>query len=213
MIRAYFQLFFGLLIPLSGLFVIAAILYFRIDYDFTKSIRLGVLAGVFLGVTISLITAFFLLILRRGKKPEKSILNRKKKQSSKPVSKTVVTPKSDNITHVDTTKDKHVQTAKQINTDKSNPFIEQKLMLLMDKELASEVALYAIADQDIGTLTESKNNESFITVRNDDESLQFSIVTLTRHTAQMIIHSIPNSPAAKQIIGYIKEKENSFLQY
>ena len=215
MIRAYFQLFFGLLIPLSGLFVIVAVIYFRIDYDFTKSLRLGVLAGVFIGITVSIITALFLLIMRRGKKPQNSILDRKKKQSSK----TVVSPKPDNITHVDSSKGKHTETAEnkvttlKTNTDNNHTLIEQKLMLLMDKELAFEVALYAIADQDIGTLTESKNNEAYITVKNDNETLQFSIVTLTRHTAQMIIHSMPNSPAAKQIIGYMKEKEHSFLQY
>jgi len=86
-------------------------------------------------------------------------------------------------------------------------------MLLMDKDLTFEVALHAIVDQNIGTLTASKKKEEYITVKNNNESLHFSLSKLTRHTTQMVIYSIPDSVAAKKLINYMKEKEHSFLQY
>ena len=91
--------------------------------------------------------------------------------------------------------------------------IEQKMILLMDRELAFEIALYAISDQNIGTLTESVIGEGHITVKNDNEVLQLTISSLTRHTSQVVIVSEINSNAAKKIISYMKEKEHSFLQY
>jgi len=58
--RVYLQLFFGLLIPLSALFIVISILYFKVEYDFTKAIRLGVLTGIMLSLAVSFITSIFL---------------------------------------------------------------------------------------------------------------------------------------------------------
>jgi mannitol-specific phosphotransferase system IIBC component len=208
--RAYFQLFFGLLVPLSGLFIITSVIYFNTGYNFTKALRLGVLSGFFIAIAVSLFTALFLLIMRRGKKPQKSILKRHKKVHSKTtqdIKEKALTVDTDN--NVSTT----IKTPPRPVISSDVKTIEQKMMLLMDRELAFEIALYAISDQNIGTLTESVTGEGHITVKNDNEVLQLTISSLTRHTSQVVIVSEINSNAAKKIISYMKEKEHSFLQY
>jgi len=208
--RAYFQLFFGLLVPLSGLFIVTSIIYFNTGYNFTKALRLGVLSGFFIAIAVSLFTALFLLIMRRGKKPQKSILKRRKKTHPKTTQNIKETaPTTD--THNDISTMETVPTRPVIASDDKT--IEQKMMLLMDRDLAFEVALYAITDQNIGTLTESVTGAGHITVKSDDEILQLTISTLTRHTSQVVIVSEINSTPAKKIIRYMKEKEHSFLQY
>jgi mannitol-specific phosphotransferase system IIBC component len=183
--RAFFQLFIGLLITLSALFIVAAIIYFRVEYDFTKSLRLGVLSGFFIAIIVSFFTALFLLIMRVGKKPQKSILRKNKKSK---------------------------QTAK-ISESQNGKNIEQKIILLMDKELTIEVLLHAISHQHIGILTQSHDKEKIMSLKTEDEVIELSINKLTRHTSQLIITSNKDSEAVKKIVTYMKMKEFSFLQY
>ena len=183
--RAFFQLFFGLLITFGVLFIVAAIIYFRIEYNLTPSIRLGVLYGFFIAIVVSFFTALFLLIMRGGKKPQKSIL--KRKQNSKQSTKTAESQNDKNI--------------------------EQKIILLMDKEFALEVLLYAISHQHIGILTQNQNNKEIMSIKTEDEIIELSINKLTRHTSQLTITSYKDSENVKKIISYMKMKELSFLQY
>ncbi len=44
---------------------LSSIAYFSIDYNFTKSMKLGVLSGVLLGLGLSLVAALFLLFTRK----------------------------------------------------------------------------------------------------------------------------------------------------
>ena len=214
--RAYFQLFFGLLVPLSALFVVAAIIYFNLEYNLNKSLRLGVLTGVFIGLCVSLVVALLLLISRVGERTKNKILNKKKKgnftQNSIP--KHIPTPEPEKTVETIETKTPTVKKQPKETTDThGNKIITHTIMLLMDKELAFEVALYAISDEAIGTLTESKDKEDHIAIKNDNELLQIEVTTLTRHTAQVIIKSNTHSESAQKIIRYMKNKEHSFLQY
>ena len=221
--RSYFQLFFGLLIPLSGLFIVIAIIYFTLDYDFTKALRLGVLAGFFTALALAFVLALLLLIMRGGKKPKKSILKKEKKpkdvsKSLKEEEKTkkAIKPKKQKIEIKEkqeaTTQTTVTNTTKE-NTPTTHKKSEEKIMLLMDKELAYDIALFAIGDQNLGIVTENKDEENQITVKNNDELIKVTISSLTRHTAQVIVISSHDSNTAKKIITYMKEKEYSFLQY
>jgi len=203
--RAYFQLFIGLLIPLSALFIISAVIYFKIEYDFTKAMRLGVLSGFFIAISISLFTALFLLIMRRGKQPKKDIFSgvreRKERRSKK-----AKTNKSIDTVLTETTK---VQ-----NTSKTSITTQENIMLLMDNSIAFEVLLYAIADQQLGQLTESKEAEGHVILKTDKSILKIDISPLTKHTSQMQISSeIDDIENIQKIIAYMKEKEYSFTQY
>jgi mannitol-specific phosphotransferase system IIBC component len=209
--RKLLHLFFGLLVPLSMLFILAATLYFKLDYDFTKAIRLGVLSGFFIGLFVSFFTAIFLLIMRRGTQPQEDILKRPKKRKVK---------QTKNVTIEETKKDKNIQTEKVTSSTKTRPTVKgkhptthHKIMLLMDNKLAFEVALQAITEKKIGVLTANDEGEGYLTINAKDETLELSILSLTRHTTQVSIDSHPDSENAKKLITYLKEKELSFLQY
>lgn len=196
--RTYLRLFFSLLMPISVVMTIVSVAYFSVNYDFTKAMKLGVLSGVLLGLGITVFAALYLLVTRSMRKPAQQAVNVPEKTNT--LEKT----------------DDHKQTnshRKDIPLKMKNS-VEQKLMLLMDKKIAFEVALYAITDQDIGEITTQETKESStIKVHTKDESILITITSLTRHTAQINLQTERNSKYAHNIISYIKEKEHSFLQY
>ena len=184
--RTYLRLFFSLLMPISMIMAIASVAYFSVHYDFSKAMKLGILSGVLLGLGISPIAALFLLVTRSGKKPAQE------------------TVKVDKETNRET---------KEVPVKMQNS-IEHKLMLLMDKKLAFEVALYAVTDKNMGDIkTHETKENAMITVHTKEENIQISTTPLTRHTAQVILKTERNSQYTDKIISYIKEKEHSFLQY
>ncbi|MBT8343247.1 MAG: hypothetical protein KJO45_00880 [Sulfurovum sp.] len=190
--RTYLRLFFNLLMPISMIITIVAIAYFSVSYDFTKAMKLGVLSGVLLGFGFSLVAALFLLVTRSVKKPVQGSLSIHEE------------PKNNN-------RNIPIKETPVVNMQNA---IEQKLMLLMDKKLAFEVALYAIIDQNIGEIkTHETKDDSIISVHTQDGKIQISSTPLTRHTSQVILKTERNSPYLNKIISYIKEKEHSFLQY
>ncbi len=166
---------------------IGSIAYFSLDYSFTKAMKLGVVSGVLIGLSISLIMALLLLVRRRGQKT-----------AQRPM------PVDENIHRI----------KKEIPLETQQNFIEQKLMLLMDKQLAFDVSRYAVTDQEIGDITTSntKGNTN-ITVRTPEETIYITVTSLTKHTAEIILKTVKNSNHVNKIISYIKEKEHSFLQY
>lgn len=202
--RTYIRLFFSLLMPISVVMTIVSVAYFSVNYDFTKAMKLGVLSGVLLGLGITVFAALYLLVTRSMRKPVQQAVNVPKKTNT--LEKTNIPKKTDD----------HKQTnshRKDIPLKMKNS-VEQKLMLLMDKKIAFEVALYAITDQDIGEITTQETKESStIKVHTKDESILITITSLTRHTSQIILQTERNSKYAHNIISYIKEKEHSFLQY
>ena len=205
--RAYLHLFFGLLIPLSALFVIISILYFKVDYDFTKALRLGVVTGIMLSLSVSFITSIFLQIKRliqsRTLSPKKAKIKAKIKSDKKKIKKTKKSTTS-------TEDEEKTDPTSQNETDKS---MSQKVMLLMDEELAYEVALNAITYHALGKIKTSETTKGMIDVKSKKEALRIIITSLTKHTSQVEIETDKNSKSTGKIISYLKEKEHSFLQY
>jgi hypothetical protein len=206
--RAYFQLFFGLLIPLSGLFIVAAVLYFKIEYDFTKAMRLGVLSGFFIAIGVSLFTALLLLIMRRGRQPKKDIFSGVRERKERRAKKSTFDK------DIKTTDTKTADITQTLNPSKTSVTTQKSIMLLMDNSIAFEVLLYAIADQKLGQLTESKESEGHVIVKTDKSIIKIIISPLTKHTSQMQISSeVDDLENIQKIITYVKEKEYSFTQY
>ncbi|MCW8821912.1 MAG: hypothetical protein OQK45_06770 [Sulfurovum sp.] len=185
--RTYIQILFSILMPMSMIMTIGSIVYFNLDYSFTKAMKLGVVSGVLIGLSISLIMALLLLVMKRSKKTVQQPI-----------------PVHENVHRI----------KKDIPLETQQNFIEQKLMLLMDKQLAFNVSLYAITDQDIGDITtnDTKGNAN-ITVNTPEETIYITITSLTKHTAEIILKTVKKSDYVNKIISYIKEKEHSFLQY
>ena len=183
--RAYMRIFLNLLMPVSILITIGSMVYFSMDYDFSKSLKLGILTGVLIGFPLSLIASLVLLVTRRSKPAVQE-------------SESVV---------------EHTNVNLEAAASNSKKPIEQSLMLLMDKKLAFDVALFSILDQNIGEATTKESKEKCtITVRTSDETIQIITTALTRHTAQIVLKAAQNSPALQEVITYIKQKEHAFLQ-
>lgn len=186
--HTYVRLFFNLLLPLTLLFTAASIGYFTLDYSFSKAFQLGILFGVFIGIGISLVMAFVLLMLRKVQKNEKIQTTETvpKHQIAQPKSK----PKQEN------------SFSKEI-----------KCMLLMDKELTFDVLVNALKNEGGYTLSKSDPQKGIMTIQTKEGIIQTTITSLTQHTSQIILLTQNNTKQVKNIISHIKEKEHSFLQY
>ena len=205
--RAYIHLFFGLLIPLSALFVVISILYFKIEYDFTKALRLGVLTGIMLSLAVSIAISVFLqtkrLIQSRTLSPRKAKMKAKIKSDKQKIKKRKKGTKL-------TKDEEETDPASQNKTDKS---ISQKVMLLMDEELAFEVTFNALTHHALGTIRPSETTKGVIHVKSNKEAIKIIVTATTKHTSQVEIHTDKNTKSTGKIISYLKEKEHSFLQY
>jgi hypothetical protein len=192
--------------PISILFTAVATVYFAMNFDFTKAIKLGILAGVMIGIAFSLLMALIILIIRiiRAYKIRTKILT--------PTAQTINSP----IILDPTIYEKKHQSAQANLANEATvelDSIEEKFMLLMDKELAYEVSLNSISHQNIGDIIHQNKEEGSILLRSKHEEIKINISSLTKHTAQVLISSTIDNSNMKNIISMLKEKEHSFMQY
>jgi len=203
--RAYINIFLTLVMPLSIVFAAIAIVYFSMSFDFSKSIKLGILAGVLSSVAFSFIMAFIILIARaiRQYRFTKQIKTEKYKKMDSPI-------KQDPTIYEKTESKKRITPVKPSNSPAS---VVETFMLLMDKEIAYEVSLNAIKDENIADILQKDEKEKSIHIQTKDEEINIKISSLTKHTAQVLISSTINKDNIRKIIAILKEKEHSFMQY
>jgi len=111
---------------------------------------------------------------------------------------------------------KHIQITQpesNILHESTNGPIDKTFMLLMDKELAFEVAIYSIIDQNIGEVTKGSKDKGTISIYTPEQMINLAITSLTKHTAQVEVNADSYNTSVQQIINYLKLKEQSFLQY
>ena len=204
--KSYFNLFFTLVMPISILFTAVATVYFAMNFDFTKAIRLGILAGVMIGVAFSLVMALVILIMRtiRTYKVKTKILTPSTQTMNSPITlDPTIYEKKHQATQANFANEAIVE----------SDSIEEKFMLLMDKELAYEVSLNSINHQNIGDIIHQNKEDGSILLRSKNEEIKINISSLTKHTAQVLISSTIDNSNMKNIISMLKEKEHSFMQY
>ena len=97
--------------------------------------------------------------------------------------------------------------------ESTNGSADKNFILLMDKELAFEVALYSIIDQSIGEVTEGSKRDGTISIHTPEQMISIAISPLTKHTSQIKVKADAYNMSVQKIINYLKFKENSFLQY
>jgi hypothetical protein len=192
--------------PISILFTAIATVYFAMQFEFTKAIKLGILAGVMSGVAFSFIVALFITIIRtiRMYKVKTKVLSSK----TKPVNTSIVLDPT-----IYEKKNQSTQLNIAVEALPESDSIEEKFMLLMDKELAYEISLNTIENQGMGEIINYNKEEGSILLRNKDEEIRINISSLTKHTAQVLITSSFDNTKMKNIISMLKEKEHSFIQY
>jgi len=205
--RNYINIFLTLVMPMSILFTAVATVYYSTGFAFSKAIRLGTIAGVLIGVSISLLIALILVIIRiiRNYKRKSVVLSPAFSPGQAPI---VLDP---------TIYEKKTQTLQKMSPPDTQPMhldeIEEKFMLLMDKELAYEVSLNAINHGKIGDIIHENKDEGSILLRTKDEEIRLTISSLTKHTSEVKISSTIDNSTMKNIISMLKEKEHSFIQY
>ena len=204
--RSYFNLFLTLVMPISILLTAVATVYFSMNYEFTKAIKLGILAGVMAGVAFSFVLSLVITIVRFIR-----LYNLKSKIKSEeyPMKSTPV--KIDPTVY--TKKHQKTQEILAAESKLESDSIEEKIMLLMDKELAYEVSLNSISHKNIGDIIHQNKNEGSILLRSKNEEFKILISSLTKHTSQVLITSTIDNSNMKNIIATLKEKEHSFMQY
>lgn len=198
--KSFIHLFSILVIPVNILFVIISIIYFSINFELSQAIKLGVLSGVLAGTGLSVVIASALLVMRRI---QKSTYQSEEGDQE-----------NDEIETRLETQEAHSgkETSKEVSNPANTP-IDQTFMVLMDTELVYEIALYAVSNQNIGKITQDEKHKGFMVIQAEDEIITLSITSVTRHSANILITSIPNSKNTEKLISYIKEKEYSFLDY
>ena len=67
MMRAFFNLFLSLGVPISALFISLSTGYFMMDYDLSKALKLGTLSGFITAVVFSFFMAAVLLFMRKAR--------------------------------------------------------------------------------------------------------------------------------------------------
>ena len=97
--------------------------------------------------------------------------------------------------------------------ESTNGAVDQKLILLMDQELAFEVVIHSIIDQDIGDVSQGDKRKGTISISTPEQMIDIAVFVLTKHTSQVKIKAKTYNSSVKQIIHYLKNKEHSFLQY
>lgn len=205
--RTYFNLFLTLVMPMSILLTAVSTIYFAMNFEFSKAVKLGILAGVMIGVAFSLIMALLILIVR-------FIRLYRLKASLLPADATPGRPKPIKLDPTIYEK-KHIKTQEHLqnNDFPLSDTVEEKFMLLMDKELAYEVSLNSINHQNIGDIIHQNKEEGSILLRSKNAEIKMNIVPLTKHTSQVLISSTIDNSNMKSIISMLKEKEHSFIQY
>ena len=204
--RNYFNLFLTLVMPVSILLTAVATVYFSMNYEFTKAIKLGTLAGAMTGISFSLILALIITIVRFVRMYH---IRAKLKSNESPIRNSPV--------QIDPTiytkKYQKMKDTSEIDAPQESDSIEEKIMLLMDKELAYEVSLDAINHKNIGDIIHQNKSEGSILLRSRNEEIKILITSLTKHTSQVLITSTIDNSNMKNIISTLKEKEHSFMQY
>jgi len=197
--RTYIRLFINLLLPLTLLFTAVSIGYFTFEYSLSKAFNLGILSGVIIGIGISLIMAFLLLVFRKIPTHEK-VQNIEKAETADPVETEAVS-------------NHKVAKAKKNPKQENSLSKEIKCMLLMDKELTFDVIVSALKNQKECTLSQSDPKKGTMTIQTKNGIIQTTITSLTQHTSQILLQTVDNAKQIKDLISHLKEKEHSFLQY
>jgi len=193
--------------PSAILFIaLATIYYTSTNFDFSQALKLGTITGAIIGLGFSLFAALIILIIRTIRLYR---INAKQTISS-------FKPNNDPIKLDPTLYEKKTRTIQKeqttYNSDEPN-IVEEKIMLLMDKNLTYETALISIKNQEIGNIIEYDKDSGLIIIHNETEELIITISSLTKHTSEILISSTLNNINIKNIISSLKEQEHSFMQY
>lgn len=196
--RPFIHLYFALLLPVSLLIALLLTFYFTVEYNFTQSITLGILYGLFTGAFVTFIVVIAIVLLR--------------KSQNNFLAKFKITKKENKIDEENEQPKQESSPDPKINENVKKG-MDQKLMLLMNKELTFGIILSMIKNQISHSIIKHNIDKGNINIKIHGEIISISITPLTKHTSQVKINGKNNSKHIQNIVSFLKEKEHSFLQY
>jgi hypothetical protein len=176
------------LIYVAGLTILGFIGYYSLEFSIAKASRIGTLYGFIIGVVLNIIPALFVAKrIKQDENMQQTTTSTQKKQFPK----------------------EHTNVSQKPT---SSSFIKE-MYLLLDKEMAFDVALQSILNQSLGILLNTNKHRGAFSVRTTHQTIDFEIQPLTRHTSKVNIKVQKQNDTFKDILKYIKEKEASILTY
>jgi len=181
------------LVPVVGVlvFLCSVYIHFSQQISIEKAIKLGTLYGFFIGLVVNIFAGA--ILLWRVTHPSKTKSKKRTKQSKNARELSTVTPTKIPNTQVST-------------------FLKE-MYLLVDKEMAFDISLQAIMEHSLGTPSDTNKHRGFFSLRTKNQTIDFEIQPLTRHTSKLNIKTQKRSDVFDKILKYIKEKELSILSY
>ena len=193
MIRAFINLFLTLILPIGALFITVGVLYYLKDFELTKAMKLGVLTGILSAIAFSLVAALLIIIKRTFQIYRYQRLH---------------TQEQNNAAGYES------HSAAMAATSGYDPLVpkegENRYILLMECDVAFEVALYAIKTQKIGIIHKADKHHGEIIIRQKGRYVPIRLSRLTPHSSHITIERMEN---VDPFIHTIKEKEFAFLEY
>ncbi|RUM74604.1 MAG: hypothetical protein DSZ10_01290 [Sulfurovum sp.] len=190
MLRAFVNLFLSLLFPLVLLFGLVATLYYLKESEISIAIKLGVITGTLVAIGSSAILALLIMLKRFFQMHRYERLHTQSQNTHQTQGTYAPEPISQQLG--------------------ASPEDAERLMLLMDYDVAYEVALYAIESQKLGIIQKADKKQGEIIIQQKGRYIPLKLSRLSPHTAQMIVTGMEN---INVFIQAVKEKEFSFLNY
>lgn len=107
------------------------------------------------------------------------------------------------------------QTQPQEEYDKKEHHVpsDHHLMLLMNKELVFEVIISGTKKHITRSIVKHNIDQGTINIKAHDELISINVKPLTKHTSEISINAVKDSKYTQELIFFLKEKEQSFLEY
>lgn len=198
MLRTFINLFLSLIFPVGVLFTVIATLYYLKEFELSKAVKLGVIAGILSGMAFSLLISTLIIIKRAFQIYRYQRLHTREQGGS---SSSIVPQRTQHA-------------AEPAIVYGNDPLVPQegetRFILLMDYDVAFEVVLYALESQKIGLIQKADKRHGEIIIQQRGRLIGMKLSKLSPHSSQVITQSMENMD---RFIHTVKEKEFSFLDY
>jgi len=189
------------LVPIVGLLIALCTIYIHITQQIPleKAIKLGTLYGFFIGIVLNILAAY--MLLRKIQQPS---IPKDTKEKSK------FELKADNE---EQEQEEIVSVIPNILQNNAVTNFLKEMYLLVDKDMAFDISLQAIMEHSLGKPSNTNKHRGTFSIRINNQTIDFEIMQLTRHTSKINIQTQHKSKVLLDIIRYIKEREFSILAY
>jgi len=186
----------------TAFFTVIFSIYFIFNYSFNASLKLGLIYGFIVSIFISTI----LSIVAMSRKSIQTYANKQQELREKESFKKI----------------EDIEVPIEINMAKEEPNnlsnIKNKstditLFLLIDKNLAFNILVQLVIENKTWKIEARDKNKNTFTIITPKQNIYLSVQSLTENTSKVKIKNNGIGECIKTLLKYIKQKEQSFLDY